>query len=172
MKTSTRLRASSSSSSTSFAHSWTYDIFICYRGADTRNGFTDHLHSNLLQKGIKTFLADEVMSRGEELTLSMLFQAIGESRISIVVFSENFASSEWCLDELGEIMQCKESKNQIVWPIYYKVDPLDVRNQQGSFGEALVNHESKFKDDMEKVLRWRTALTDAANLPGWYFRKG
>ncbi|KAM5549193.1 disease resistance protein RPV1-like, partial [Rosa sericea] len=169
MKTSTRLRASSS---TSFAHSWTYDIFICYRGADTRNRFTDHLHSNLLQKGIKTFLADEVMSRGEELTLPMIFQAIGESRISIVVFSENFASSEWCLDELGEIMQCKESKNQIVWPIYYKVDPLDVRNQQGSFGEALFNHESKFKDDMEKVLRWRTALTDAANLAGWYFREG
>jgi hypothetical protein len=52
------------------------------------------------------------------------------------------------------------------------VDPLDVRNQQGSFGDALVNHESKFKDNMEKVLRWRTSLTDAANLPGWYFRDG
>lgn len=169
MRTTTQLGASYS---TSYTHSWIYDTFICYRGADTRNGFTSHLYSNLLQKGIKTFLADDVMSRGEELSLPMLFQAIGESRISIIVFSENFASSEWCLDELGEIILCKEKNNQIVWPIYYKVDPLDVRNQQASFGEALVNHESKFKDNMEKVLRWRTSLTDAANLPGWYFKDG
>nr|XP_011462188.1 PREDICTED: TMV resistance protein N-like [Fragaria vesca subsp. vesca] len=171
MKTSTRLRASSSSS-TPLAHSWTYDVFICYRGADTRYHFADHLYSNLLQKGIKTFLADEVLNRGEELTLPMIFQAIGESRISVILFSENFASSEWCLDELVEIMQCKQSTNQIVWPIYYKVDPSDVRNQHGSFGEALVNHESKFEDDMEKVMRWRTALNDAANLAAWIFGDG
>lgn len=168
MRTTTQLGASSSTSST---HSWIYDTFICFRGADTRNSFPDHLYNNLIQKGIKTFLADEFMSIGEEQNLSV-FQAIGESKISIIVFSQNFGSSEWCLDQLGEIMRCKESKNQIVWPIFYRVEPKYVRNQQGPFSRAFDIYESKFKDNMEKVLRWRTSLTDAANLAGWYFSDG
>lgn len=104
-RTTTQLGASSSTSST---HSWIYDTFICFRGADTRSSFPGHLYNNLIQKGIKTFLADEFMSIGEEQKLSV-FQAIGESKISIIVFSQNFGSSEWCLDQLGEIMRCKES---------------------------------------------------------------
>lgn len=139
----TQLRASSSSS---FTHSLAYDAFLSYRGADTHNNFTYNLHSKLLQQGIKTYL----YRRGEELPLPILLKVIEESRVSIIIFTENFASSEWCLIELVKILQCRESKKQIVWPIYYKVDPLDVRDQQVSFGEAIANHECTFKDNIEK----------------------
>ncbi|RXH88120.1 hypothetical protein DVH24_042191 [Malus domestica] len=163
-----RQGASSSSSSSSVTHLWTYDIFLCYRAVDTLNNFTNNLHNNFLQKGIKTYL----FRRGEELSFPVLLKVIEESRVSVIVFSENFASSEWCLYELIKILQCKESKQQIVWPIYYKVNPLDVRDQKGSFGKALADFESKYNKNMEKVLMWRTALTEATKLPGWYFLEG
>ncbi|KAI5314480.1 hypothetical protein L3X38_043656 [Prunus dulcis] len=160
----TQLRASSSSS---FTHSLAY-VFLSYRGGDAHSNFTYNLHSKLLQQGIKTYL----YRRGEQVPLPMLLKVIEESRVSIIIFTENFTSSEWCLIELVKILQCRESKKQIVWPIYYKVDPLDVRDQQGSFSEAIANHLRTFKDNIEKVLRWRAALTEATELSGWYFLHG
>ncbi|KAI5342842.1 hypothetical protein L3X38_010718 [Prunus dulcis] len=163
---------SSSPSSSSFAHdsSWTYDVFLSFRGEDTRTNFTDHLYKALCDKGIYTFI-DRELVRGEEISPALV-KAIEESRISLIVFSENYASSRWCLDELVKILQCKQSKQQVVLPIFYKVDPSDVRNQRSSYGDAFVQHERKFKDDKEKVFKWRRALTEAANLSGWHFKEG
>ncbi|XP_034203604.1 disease resistance protein RPV1-like [Prunus dulcis] len=162
--------SSSSSSSSSFTQSWTYDVFLSYRGEDTRKTFIDHLYTALDRQGIHTFIDDE-LPRGEEISPALL-NAIEESKISMIVFSENYASSSWCLDELVKILEYKKSKQQLVMPIFYKVDPSDVRNQRSSFGDALVDHERKFKDDMEKVLEWRRALTEAANLSGLHFKEG
>ena len=50
-------------------------------------------------------------------------------------------------------------------PIFYKVDPSEVRNQQEKFGEALIRHEERFKDK-KKVNRWRKALLEAGNIAG------
>ncbi|CAL2278837.1 unnamed protein product [Prunus armeniaca] len=148
----------------------TYDVFLSFRGEDTRFNFTDHLHSNLTRKGIRTFI-DDSLKRGEEISPALL-RAIEESKISIIVFSENYASSKWCLDELVKILESKETREQIVWPVFYKVNPSDVRHQRGSFGQALADYECEFKDDMEKVQRWRRTLTEAANLSGWCFMNG
>ena len=75
--------------------------------------------------------------------------------ISIIVLSKNYVSSTWCLDELAKIVECKKY-DQLVWPIFYDVDPSEVPNWKGNFGEALAKHEEKFKDD-KKVQRciWR-----------------
>ncbi|XP_004296292.1 PREDICTED: TMV resistance protein N-like [Fragaria vesca subsp. vesca] len=160
-----------SSSTTTTHQSWTYDVFLSFRGDDTRNNFVAHLHSNLIRKGIRTFLDDDGLRRGVEIS-SELHKAIEESKVSIVVFSETYASSKWCLEELVKILECKESKKQMVYPVFYKVDPSDVRNQNGSFGKALADHECTFKDRLEKVVRWREALTKAANLSGLHFSDG
>ena len=87
--------------------------------------------------------------------------------ISIIVFSENYASSAWCLDELAEIVGCKNN-GMLVRPAFYKMDPSKVRNRKGKFGEALAKHEEKFKDD-KNVQRWREALHEAANISGWHY---
>ncbi|KAL6270254.1 hypothetical protein ACE6H2_027165 [Prunus campanulata] len=173
----------SSSSSSSFTNSWTHDVFLSFRGEDTRYNFTDHLHKNLVQRGIRTFI-DYELPRGEEISQTLV-DAIEGSRCSVVVFSENYASSKWCLDELAHIIQCRNSKQQMVWPVFYKVDPSDVRHQRGSYGEALANHERKFEDEkltndderkfqgnMKKVLRWKEALTMAASLAGSPYWEG
>ena len=99
-----------------------------------------------------------------------LLKAIELSMISIVVFSKNFASSPLCLNELVKIFECKNKSNgQKVFPIFYKVDPSEIRKQDGEYGIALVEHEEKFKDDIEKVQTWRKTLTEAAKLSGFHY---
>ena len=68
-----------------------------------------------------------------------------------------------CLDEVVKILECKERRKQIVVTVFYHIEPSIVRNQIGSYGEACAEHEQRFQGNMEKVQRWRKALTDAAN---------
>jgi hypothetical protein len=154
------------SSSSSSTYTWRYDVFLSFRGDDTRHSFISHLHQALVHKGITTFIDDEQLRSGEEISPALL-KAIEGSRISIVVFSENYASSKWCLDELLEIVKCKETKGQIVLPVFYKVDPSDVRHQKKSFKKSLAKHEERFKNDI-KVQSWKAVLTEVANLSGWH----
>ena len=112
-----------SSSSSSSIHQWNYDVFLSFRGEDTRNNFTSHLYEALRGKGFNTFI-DNDLQRGEEISMELL-KAIELSKISIVVFSKNFTSSTWCLNELIKIFECK-SNGQRVLPIFYKVDPSEI----------------------------------------------
>ena len=91
--------------------------------------------------------------------------------ILIVVFFENYAFSSWCLDELVKILECRNNR-QLVLPIFYKVDPSEIRKQKGKFGVALAQHEENLKDSLEKVQRWRTALTKVTELSGLYYKEG
>ncbi|XP_061944118.1 disease resistance protein RPV1-like isoform X3 [Populus nigra] len=142
-----------------------YDVVLSFRGEDTRKTFVDHLYTALVQAGIHTFRDDDQLPRGEEISENLL-EAIRESKISIVVFSKGYASSRWCLNELVEILKCKRKKTgQIVLPIFYDIDPSDVRKQTGSFAEAFDKHEERFEEKLVK--EWRKALEEAGNLSGW-----
>ncbi|KAF3943766.1 hypothetical protein CMV_029705 [Castanea mollissima] len=153
-------------SSVSFTHQpKKFDVFLSFRGEDTRLGFIGHLYNALCQQGINTFI-DDNLQRGEEISVGLL-KVIESSRISIIVFSENYASSKWCMDELAKIVECKK-KDQLVLPVFYNIDPSEVRNQEGKFGEALSKHEEKLKD--YKVQSWREALFEAANISGWHYK--
>ncbi|KAL4622117.1 hypothetical protein ACB092_06G274400 [Castanea dentata] len=162
--------ASYSSFSSSIAHQSKnfnqFDVFLSFRGEDTRSNFVSHLYHTLCDRGIHTFI-DNNLERGEEISTE-LFKTIENSKMSIIVFSENYASSSWCLDELTKIIECRKN-NRSVLPIFYKVDPSEVRKQQGKFGEALTRHEERFKDK-KKVQRWRKALCEASNFSGWDYK--
>lgn len=143
-----------------------YDVFLSFRGEDVRKNFVDHLYSALQQRGIYTFKDDEKLERGKSIS-SALEKAIEESSIAVVVFSQHYADSTWCLEELVKIMECREVKGQVVLPIFYSVDPSTVRKQRGSFKEAFGRHEETFQNEEEKVKKWRTLLKDVANLSGY-----
>ncbi|KAL6210067.1 hypothetical protein ACLB2K_021005 [Fragaria x ananassa] len=169
MTTQTDIASSSSSSPPPPIPRWIYDVFLSFRGTDTRNGFTDFLYNTLKQKGINTFRDNEELERGKEIAPELL-KAIEESRYTIVVLSENYADSSWCLDEVAKVVECMKLMGQTVVPVFYHVDPFEVRRQKGSFEKAFAKHEIRFKDNPEKVKRWRSALTDVANLSGWHLK--
>ncbi|KAM5549962.1 hypothetical protein ABKV19_001075 [Rosa sericea] len=159
---------STPSTSASFPPStpqWKYDVFLSFRGEDTRKAFTDHLYTALEHQGIITFRDDPELQKGEAISPA-LFAAIEQSRFALIVLSQNYASSTWCLDELVRILECLKAREAVL-PIFYDVDPSDVRKQTGSFREAFTNHEERFRDDKEKVQRWRSALTEVASFSGW-----
>ena len=155
--------------SSSFTPQFTYDVFLNFRGEDTRYNFTGYLYQALCDKGFNTFIDDD-LQRGEEISTKLLI-AIELSMISIIVFSENYASSSWCLDELVKILECRNN-GQLVLPIFYKVDPSEIRKLKGKFGVALTPHEENSMDNMERVHKWRTALTKATNLSGLHYKDG
>lgn len=149
----------------SSAPQWKYEVFLSFRGDDTRKGFTDHLYTALEHKGIITFRDDLELGKGTAISPELL-TAIEESRFAVIIISQNYASSTWCLDELLKILECMEAKETVL-PIFYHVDPSDVRKQTGPFAEAFIKHEKRFRDDKKKVQMWRAALTKVANLSGW-----
>nr|XP_023903114.1 TMV resistance protein N-like [Quercus suber] len=148
---------------------WKYDVFISFRGIDTRRSFTDHLYAALKQKGIFTFRDNEELERGKYISMELL-KAIEESRFAIVIFSKNYAFSTWCLDELAKIVKCMKETGLTVLPIFYDVDPCDVRKQMGTFGQAFNEHAEHFKENTEKIETWRSALREVASLSGWHLQ--
>ncbi|XAR49157.1 hypothetical protein NMG60_11032251 [Bertholletia excelsa] len=153
---------SASISTPSFRLQW--DVFLSFRGEDTRHGFTSRLHVELVRNGVRTFIDDEGLDRGDEIAPSLL-AAIEDSAASIAVISEGYASSWWCLEELAKIVDCRK----LILPVFYEVDPSDVRRQKGRFEKDLWRQESRF--GVEKVLRWRKAMETTGGIAGWDSRK-
>ncbi|MCH93596.1 TMV resistance protein N [Trifolium medium] len=163
------------SSSSSSNPRWIHDVFINFRGKDTRRNIVSHLVAALTNAGINTYI-DGMLHTGSELS-PQLSKAIENSHISILVFSKNYTESSWCLNELQKVMECHKTHGQVVVPVFYDVDPSVVRHQKGDFGHFLRDTAKRVyfrqggEEKMEHVLsNWRTALTQAANLSGWDVR--
>ncbi|GKB72359.1 TMV resistance protein N-like protein [Tanacetum coccineum] len=142
-----------------------YDVFLSFSGEDVRKNFVDHLYFALQQKGVYTYKDDERIKKGRKIS-DELIQAIEDSKFYIILFSKNYASSSWCLDELVKIMECHNAAEHTAYPVFYDVEPTEVRKQSGDVGEAFSKHEKE--DDAGK---WREALTEAAGMAGWELKK-
>ncbi|GAU30758.1 hypothetical protein TSUD_354830 [Trifolium subterraneum] len=137
-----------SSSSSSSNSRWIHDVFINFRGQDTRKNIVSHLYAALSNAGINTFLDNEKLRKGRELGPQLL-RAVEVSQIAIVVFSKSYTESSWCL--------------------------VLMNYQKGAFGRSLKSTAKRRisglpefklrKDYMDSG--WRNALTVAANFSGW-----
>jgi len=161
--------ASSSSSFSSFLKSepqFRYDVFINFWGEEIGRKLVSHLHSVLLQAQ-----KEENLQEGMELEEHM--REIAASKIAIIVFSKSYTESTCCLLQLEKIIECYETFGQIVLPVFYHIDPLDVCQLKGDFGKALEEaaHQSYSGEQLEHALsRWTRALTTAAGISGWNVR--
>ncbi|XP_050257411.1 TMV resistance protein N-like isoform X31 [Quercus robur] len=160
--------SSSFPSSSSAAVRWNYDVFLSFRGKDTRYNFVGHLYEALIQKGIHIFKDDINLDRGRPI-LPELLKAIGESRFAIVIISEDYASSDSCLVELAHIIHCKKEMGMTILPVFHHVDPSNIRKQLGTFEQAFIEHEKK--ENKETVEKWRDALREVGSLSGWHLKE-
>ncbi|KAF7848244.1 hypothetical protein BT93_L2156 [Corymbia citriodora subsp. variegata] len=141
-----------------------YDVFLSFRGPDVRNNFLSHLYAALSRNGIHTFLDNEELRKGQQISPTLV-SAIEESCVAIIIFSEDYASSRWCLEELVKIMECEAQKGLIVLPVFYKVEPREVRR---AYKRTMAKHETEFGKDSKTVKRWKKALHEAGELSGWH----
>jgi len=141
-------------------------VFTSFHGADVRKTFLSHLRKQFNYNGI-TMFDDQEIERSQTIAPALI-KAIKESRISIILLSKNYASSSWCLDELLEIVKCKEAMGQIVMTVFYGVDPSDVRKQTGEFGRSF--NETCSRSTKEKRRKWSQALNHVGNIAGEHFQ--
>ncbi|XP_059306429.1 TMV resistance protein N-like [Lycium ferocissimum] len=146
-----------------------HDVFLSFRGEDTRRTFVSHFFNALKQRGIHAFKDDERLETGKSISGELL-KAIEESRFAIVIFSKKYASSRWCLEELAHIIKCKNELDQIVIPVFYDVSPSNVSHQNAPFAKSFSKHEKNYKDDLEKVQRWRDAFSEARKISGYHLQ--
>ncbi|WCJ21753.1 disease resistance protein (TIR-NBS-LRR class) putative [Euphorbia peplus] len=146
------------SSAASFRYRW--DVFLSFRGEDTRHSFTEKLYRQLQKHGVRAFRDDEDLPRGEEVDPTLL-DAIEDSAAAIAVISIRYGDSRWCLEELARILECR----RLLLPVFYQVDPSDVHSQSGPFLDDFRSLEAEF--GVDKVFRWRNAMTKAAEISGW-----
>ncbi|XP_050920511.1 disease resistance protein RUN1 [Lathyrus oleraceus] len=163
--------SSPSPSSLSSISRFMHDVFINFKREDTSKTFVSDLDVALSKAGIESYI-DYHRHNGTDLDPELL-EAIEEARISIIVFSKNYAESSWCLNELERVMECRGTLGQFVVPVFYDVNASDVRHQKGDFGKVLratakeAYFRSQGKEKMKNVLsNWSNALTQAANLSG------
>lgn len=130
-------------------------VFINFRGKELRKGFISFLVPALKDKNINVFIDDQE-ERGKYLT--SLFDRIGESKIALVIFSEDYTESKWCLDELVQIKECMDQNKLRVIPIFYKLDPAVVKRLQGKFGDQFRDLEYRYKHKPERPQKWKEAV--------------
>ncbi|CAN0829306.1 Disease resistance protein L6 [Linum grandiflorum] len=150
----------------SVASALEYEVFLSFRGPDVRKSFADFLYSYLVHSKIRTFRDEEELRKGETIAPSLI-QAITESKIYIPILSKSYASSKWCLQELAKMVECcRKGKGRVILPIFYFMDPRDVRHQAGPYEDAFEQHSKKH--DPITVQEWRTALQEVGQMKGWH----
>ena len=154
--------ASPSSLPSSVSHNWEYRVFPSFCEEEIDRDFFGYFQKEFERKGIRLFID------GRESFGHGLIEAIRRSRIAIVILSRHYASSTLRLDELVEIMKCREELGQIVIPFFYEVEPLDVNIESGYF--ASVFEKACVGRSVEDVEKWKRALDKVSNIFGYISR--
>ncbi|XP_059633009.1 disease resistance protein L6-like [Cornus florida] len=142
------------------------EVFLNSRSSDTScHTFSDDLYNHLIGVRIDTIWDDNKDDGEREEIGDVALTAIWKSKVSIPIFSKNYASSSRCLQELTQMVKCKGSTGQLILPIFYDVQHSDVKHQSGCYEEAFHEHAKCF-DDIT-VEAWKAALREVGQLKGW-----
>ncbi|XP_039155135.1 toll/interleukin-1 receptor-like protein [Eucalyptus grandis] len=154
-----------------------FEVFLSFRGPDTRVDFTSFLYHDMVEKGIRVFKDDKELNVGEKI--EKIFKALNDSQIYIPILSKDFASSAWCLREVVRMVDCAKNSNgkKEIFPIFLDVKPEDVKSSTGLYSNALSllkeekakygDEEETLKYDPDEVKSWRDALREVASITGW-----
>ncbi|XP_014503234.1 TMV resistance protein N-like [Vigna radiata var. radiata] len=143
-----------------------YDVLINFTGEDIHRKFVSHLNSAFSTVGLTTFLHHPNAVNTTHIQQPIL----SHCRVAIVIFTQTYSQSAWCLNQLLQIIKWHQTYCRHVLPVYYEIQPSDVRLQKGDFGKALKETAQQTFSGQELdhgMSRWSHALTKAANFFGW-----
>ncbi|KAL3721774.1 hypothetical protein ACJRO7_034161 [Eucalyptus globulus] len=148
-----------------------FEVFLNFRGPDIRLNFADCLYHSMDGAGIRVFRDNEEIIKGEAIG-GILENAIKSSKICMPIFSRNYASSPWCLRELACMVDCLRNRDGkvMILPVFFDVNPDDVKLKTGLYHDALQKHEQKF--GCHVVQQWKEALREVGLIKGWHLKDG
>ena len=122
-----------------------------------------YLYEDLKRQGLQPYLDCKSICIGEECWNS-IEDGIKNTPIAVVVFSERYAESEWCLKELHVMLEAHPRKE--ILPVFYNVTPWDLRNpERGQFKDGFEKLKKKFNSEL--IDQWKADLEVASKLMGW-----
>lgn len=146
-----------------------YEVFLNFRGEDTRYNFTDFLYDRLVDAGVHVFRDEEKLPIGDVIS-EKLVRAINSSILYIPIFSLTYAFSIWCLRELALMVDnvSKSEGQKSILPIFLHVEPKDVKLKTPLYCAAFEKHKEDFPNEVEG---WKSALEEVDEIKGWKVRK-
>ncbi|XP_024004738.1 vesicle-associated protein 1-4 [Eutrema salsugineum] len=132
-----------------------HQVFINFRGKELRKGFVSFLVPALRKENINVFI-DEIEIRS--IDLQHIFKRIEESSVAVVIFSELYTESKWCLNELVKINERMIEGKLKVIPIFFNVTVSDVKIHEGDFGKNFRETKRKCQGDSDIIRNWEEAL--------------
>ncbi|XP_039169696.1 disease resistance protein RUN1 [Eucalyptus grandis] len=143
-----------------------YQVFLSFRGPETRENLAQYLYDQLRRFGVEAFLDREEIRDGDCISRK-IEEAIERSDVCVPIFSQDFASSAACLMEVAHMV--KSGKK--ILPIFFFVKPCDVRYRRGTYRESFKIHRAK-KYHSELIIReWEYALEKIAGFKGPEFKQ-
>ncbi|XP_031489228.1 disease resistance protein RPV1-like isoform X2 [Nymphaea colorata] len=141
-----------------------FDAHVSFRrkkSSKRQQRFTNLLYAAFARECIKTSREHgEDEEEGGDQEVGKVVAAVERSEVFVPIFSRSFAESSRCLMEVEKMVECKRR----ILPIFFDVDPSDVRRQRGPFEQPFADHEKRFSK--EKVKAWRDALGETGEISG------
>lgn len=106
------------------------------------------------------------LSWRENLDGEMLYRA----SVAIMVVSNSSAYSSQSLDHLVAIMEHWKAKHLVIIPVYFKITPSDICRLEGRFEQVLPSYSDSVQ--VERIQKWKAALTELASIDGHQWSKG
>ncbi|GLJ07625.1 hypothetical protein SUGI_0071180 [Cryptomeria japonica] len=156
--------SSTSDASSSLIQKPSFDVFINHRGPDVKKTLASSIYGILDSMKVTAFLDSEESQYGDFLPTT-IEAAIRGATLHIAIFSESYAESAWCLEQLSLMLK---SGAKIV-PIFYHVEPSDLRyvaQGKGKYVAAFNKHEMKCRYKPEKLREWKEALSKVSLYSG------
>eukprot|EP00253_Pinus_taeda_P013145 PITA_13145 len=160
--------------SSSAAANSDHDVFINLCGPDAKKNFGSHLYRSLLSHGLRVFLDQRELRRGDDFSVQ-IEHAIRSASVHVAIFSRRYADSPLCLDELVQML---DTKAPIIPVFYHHVKPDELRGTRGkkqrTYAEALdelareTDHDGQtLRHSTSKIQKWRDALREVAKRSGF-----
>ncbi|KAK2965383.1 hypothetical protein RJ640_024125 [Escallonia rubra] len=108
-------------------------MFTSVSGGTKSRNVTDMVDKGLNIRGVQTYRDKDhpaISQTGTDIPKE-LREGMQDSTISVVMLSKGYLASSWCLEELVRILDCRERMGMVVLPIFYGVDPSDIRKARG-----------------------------------------